>query len=104
VRELRETHPNAIAVQESALNAFAYSLLQQQKVAEAVSVFELIVSLHPASANAYDSLGDGYVAARKIPEAIAASERALELLDKVPESQRAGIRASAEEKLKRLRK
>jgi dienelactone hydrolase len=104
VREIRATHPNAMAVQEQALNAFAYSLLQSQKVADAVVVFELIVSLHPASANAYDSLGDGYAAARRIPEAIAASERALELLDKVPESRRAGIRASAEEKLKRLRK
>jgi pimeloyl-ACP methyl ester carboxylesterase len=47
---------------EDALNQWGYDLLQSGKKVQAVKVFELNVSLHPNSSNAYDSLGDGYEA------------------------------------------
>jgi dienelactone hydrolase len=103
LRELQKTHPNAFVLQESALNSFGYSLLGENKTAEAVRVLELVVALHPESANAHDSLGDAYEAAGRKADAIRESERALALLEKAPEPRREGIRRSAEEKLKRLK-
>lgn len=104
VREIQKTHPNAVAIQEFALNGLGYGLLQEQKLDDAVRVFELVVSLHPDSANAHDSLGDAYEAAGRAEDAIRESERALALLQSAPAGRRESIRASAEGKLKRLRK
>jgi acetyl esterase/lipase len=102
--ELRKSHPNAAVLQEQSLNFLGYGLLNQNKPADAVKVLELAVAMNPDSANAHDSLGDAYEAAGRAAEAIAASEKALALLEKTPEGRRAGIRESAEGKLKRLRK
>lgn len=104
VREIHKSHPNAIAINELALNGLGYGLMQERKVADAISVFELIVSLYPNSANAHDSLGDAYEAAGRNDDAIRESERALAMLENAPPGRRDAIRASAEDKLKRLRK
>ena len=45
---------------EDALNQWGYDLLRSGNNIGAVKVFELNISLRPNSANAYDSLGDGY--------------------------------------------
>lgn len=103
VREIRKSHPNAIATQEQILNSFGYFLLAEKKVADAVTVFELIAELEPNSPNAHDSLGDAYEVAGRKEDAIRESERALALLDNAPPPRRESIRASAEAKLKRLR-
>jgi dienelactone hydrolase len=103
VRELRKTHPDAIALQEATLNQLGYVLLGTQNVSDAVAIFELVVDLHPNSANAHDSLGDGYEAAGRKADAIRVSERALTLLDGLEPARAEAIRRSAEEKLKRLR-
>lgn len=42
------------------LNDFGYELLSQEKTEQAIEVFQLLVSEFPNSANAYDSLGEGY--------------------------------------------
>jgi tetratricopeptide (TPR) repeat protein len=103
LHELRKTHPTAYVLQEQVLNSLGYSLLAGKKTAEAVRMLELAAAWYPDSANAHDSLGDAYEAAGRTAEAIKESERALQLLDKAHPQRREGIRASAEEKLKRLR-
>ena len=104
VREIRKTHPDAFVLQEQVLNGFGYSLLSQRKLEDAVKILEIAAALSPESPNAHDSLGDAYEAAGRSADAIASSERAIALLDKIPAERREGIRASAEDKLKRLRK
>ena len=70
---------------------------------EATALLEFVATTYPESANAQDSLADAHEAAGRRAEAIAASERALALLEKAPERSREGIRRAAEERLKRLR-
>lgn len=45
---------------ETEINAYGYQLLGQQKVDDAIAMFEKNVKDHPASWNAYDSLGEAY--------------------------------------------
>ena len=104
IKELRQTHPNAYILQERTLNGFGYALLSENKFAEAVAILELVAAMVPESPNAHDSLGDAYEAAGRAADAIASSERALRLLDKVTGPQRDAIRQSAEGKLARLKK
>ena len=102
--EIRKTHPTALVLQENSLNSMGYALLGERKAADAVKVLELAAAIYPTSPNAHDSLGDAYAAAGRDADAIRESEKAIELLANAPEAQRGGIRRSAEEKLKRLRK
>lgn len=59
------------------LNAVAYGLLREGRVAEAVSVFELNVRTHPRYANGWDSLGEAYVRAGRRDDAVRAFRQAL---------------------------
>ncbi|HYK02558.1 MAG TPA: DUF2911 domain-containing protein [Thermoanaerobaculia bacterium] len=45
---------------ETEINAYGYQLLGQQKVDEAIAIFEKNVKDHPASWNTYDSLAEAY--------------------------------------------
>ena len=45
---------------ENELNAYGYQLLGQQKVDEAIAIFERNVKAHPQSWNVYDSLAEAY--------------------------------------------
>ena len=45
---------------EVEVNAYGYQLMGQQKVDEAIAMFEKNVKDHPTSWNAYDSLGEAY--------------------------------------------
>lgn len=47
---------------EDELTMYGYSYLWANKVTEAIEIFKLIVSEFPHSSNAYDSLGEGYLA------------------------------------------
>jgi pimeloyl-ACP methyl ester carboxylesterase len=78
---------------EAALTRWGYDLLGSHSNVAAVKVFELNVGLHPGSSNAYDSLGDGQVAAGDTASAIRAYTRALTLDPKAKHTA---------EKLKRL--
>lgn len=77
-RELRESYGQD-AFPEFNLNDLGYGLLRGRKPAEAVAVFTLAVEAFPRSANAYDSLGEGYAAAGDTTRAIASYQRSLEL-------------------------
>ncbi len=43
------------------INYLGYNLLQQDKLAEAIAMFELNVAFYPNNANVYDSLGEAYL-------------------------------------------
>lgn len=67
------------ALTEREINRIGYILLEQNRVADAVRVFERNVARFPASANVYDSLGEAYAAAGAKAKAIASYERSLAL-------------------------
>ena len=93
-------------IREDILNANAYWLLRNNKQAEALEAFKLMVETYPTSANAHDGLADAYDALGNKPEALRNSEKTLELLQKDTTSNeqfKARVRASAEEKIKRLK-
>lgn len=61
------------------LNSLGYRLLQAGQVADAVKVFGVNVELYPDDANAYDSLGEGQMAAGNTKAAIANYRKSLEM-------------------------
>lgn len=66
-------------VHETQLLAAGYRLLEDGKNELAIGVFQLCVSEHPESANAYECLGEAYAAAGKKELAIRNYEKSLEL-------------------------
>ncbi|RTQ48814.1 serine hydrolase [Hymenobacter gummosus] len=61
VKKARRRDP-AYALPEAAVNAWGYSLVGQQRLTDALAVFQLNVRLYPGSANTYDSLAETYAA------------------------------------------
>jgi len=64
---------------ERSLNQLGYRFLSQDKPSAAIGLFAFIVELHPASANAYDSLGEAYMVAGDREMAVRNYEKSLEL-------------------------
>ena len=101
--EARRRDPKATIFPEAIANAIGYEHLQSGNVSQAIAVFSLNTSAFPASANAYDSLADAYVAAGKKDLARVNAQKALALLPSdttVPADFRERIRESAEQKIK----
>jgi predicted Zn-dependent protease len=69
--------PNQIP--EAVLNSLGYRMLALQRASDAVALLGLNARMYPGSANVYDSLGDGYVAAGDQARAVAAYKRSLAL-------------------------
>jgi hypothetical protein len=65
------------------MNNLGYQLLGEKKLAEAIVVFKRNVELYPASANVYDSLGDGYEAGNKLNLATENVQKAVEVGTKI---------------------
>jgi predicted alpha/beta superfamily hydrolase len=63
---------------EDTINIVAYGMLGRGEVDEAIVAFRYDVELYPDSANVYDSLGDGLVAADRLEEALASYSKAVE--------------------------
>jgi dienelactone hydrolase len=103
--EARKANANAYLFPEGVMNQTAYERLQARQLKESIELFKLNVEAYPNSANAYDSLGDAYLADGQNDNARASSRKALELLpaDKGDERFKELIRQSAEEKLEKLR-
>jgi tetratricopeptide (TPR) repeat protein len=76
--ELRESYGPRVVV-ENMLNAVGYALLSAEKIDAAIDAFTLNVEMYPASANAYDSLGEAYMASGNDAKAIENYEKSLEL-------------------------
>jgi tetratricopeptide (TPR) repeat protein len=61
------------------LNAKGYSLMQSNRLDEALAIFELAVNLNPDNANAWDSLGECHMNMKSYDDAIMSYEKSLEL-------------------------
>lgn len=81
-RDLLASRPDSVRFRESQLNRLGYRLLREDRVLEAIAVFELNIDAYPEAANAYDSLGDAYRAAGRLEEARRSYERAVQLAEK----------------------
>lgn len=72
---------------ENTINTFGYNYLGQNKYAKAEYFFKLNIENFPESSNAYDSLGDYYVALNDKPNAIVNFTKAL-LIKENPETRK----------------
>ena len=103
--EAKSRDKNVVLFPEAETNLLGYALLRDGKVKDAVVVFRLNVEAYPRSANACDSLSDGYVAMDNKEEALKYAQAAIAMLDKdtnaTPEFKQL-IRESAEKKIKEL--
>jgi predicted alpha/beta superfamily hydrolase len=77
---LSERFGYEIRTPELLINRVGYGLIPEQPDA-AIAVFEENMRRYPASANVYDSLGDGYDAAGRYEEALRSYARAVELAE-----------------------
>jgi predicted alpha/beta superfamily hydrolase len=68
-----------IVVPENLVNLIGYRLLQANRNAEAIAVFQTNAKNWPQSANVYDSLGEAYEKAGQRADARASYERAVEI-------------------------
>ncbi|MBV8327624.1 serine hydrolase domain-containing protein [Chryseobacterium sp.] len=64
---------------ENTLNDIGYTLLRNSRMDEALKVFVLNVKENPQSANAFDSLGEGYLSAKNDTLALENYKKSLEL-------------------------
>lgn len=104
-REARHRDPGVTVIPEAVLNQLAYAHLRNGAPDAAVALFELNVESFPTSANAYDSLADGYLAKGLNERALAAAQKCLELLpaDTIDEEFKAQLRQVAEQKIAKLK-
>ena len=78
-RAYRADPRHAYVDTEDQLNSLGYTLLEKERVQAAVAIFKLNAAEHPRSANAYDSLGDGYLKLGRKAAAIRSYRKSLEL-------------------------
>jgi len=104
-RDARKRNPKASAAPQQVINQIAYDRMQAGKTKDAVTLAKLNTEAFPESANAYDSLGDAYLADGQNELALQASQKAVELLpgDPIDENFKKLIRQSAEDKIAKLK-
>jgi len=78
--DARKRDRAAFVFPEFLMNLLGYSHLQAGDTEGAITLFKLNTEAYPASANAEDSLSDGYLAAGQKDLAMAAEEKCVELL------------------------
>jgi dienelactone hydrolase len=103
--EERRRDLTAVLFSEGAMNRLGYDHLQSGDTKGGVELMKLNVTAYPNSANAYDSLGDAYLADGQKDLARENAKLALEHLaadTTDTEARRKGIKDSAEQKLKQL--
>ena len=95
----------AFVFPEFLMNLLGYSHLQAGDTEDAITLFKLNTEAYPASANAVDSLSDGYLAAGQKDLAMAAEEKCVELLpaDTANAEFKAALGKHAQEKLAKLK-
>ena len=101
----RKRDPNAFVFPEFPINLLGYARLQAGEKQEAIVLFKLNTEAYPESANAQDSLSDGYLAAGQNDLALAAEQKCLELLpaDKNDADFKARLEQAAKEKITKLK-
>ncbi len=103
--EAKSRDKSVVLFPEPETNLLGYALLQDGKVKDAVVVFQLNVEGYPRSANAYDSLSDGYLAMGNKEEALKYARKTIEMLDSDPNATpefKQRLREGAEQKIKEL--
>jgi dienelactone hydrolase len=102
----RKKDPKSSMLEPDWVNFVGYQAIQSGDTKSAIAILMVNTDSHPTSANAWDSLGDAYLAAGQRDQARAAAEKALQLLDadqSVPDAVRKEIRDSAQQKLNQLK-
>jgi dienelactone hydrolase len=92
-------------IDERYLIQVGYALLDAGRVDDALKVFFANQEQFPASANAYDALGDAYEKAGDKAKAVSFAKKAIQKLTDqtdIPQQLREAIKASAEDKIRRL--
>ena len=84
------------SLSENELNQYGYQLLNQQQPDKAIEAFILNTQRHPKSANAWDSLGEGYAIKGDKKNAILNFKKALSM------NPRTNVKANSEKYLKQL--
>ena len=103
--EAHQRDPSAVLFSEAVMNRLGYEHLQSGDTKGAVELMKLNVTAYPNSANAYDSLGDAYLADGQKDLARKSAKQALEHLagdTTDTEARRNGIKGNAQQKLKQL--
>ncbi len=77
-KKLKETNPNGYNFEnEDQLTMYGYGFLWNDQRSEALQVFQLIAEQFPESSNAYDSLGEAYLALGKKEESLRNYQKSL---------------------------
>ena len=92
-----------LAIPEDVINDFGYAALSQGKTQDAIGLFKRNVEANPNSANAYDSLANGYAKAGQWKDAVQASERAVALATQFSNPKRSYFIAQAKKVNDRLK-
>ena len=80
-RFLMEAPPDSIRFGEDELNALGYQLLDNERMDEALAVFEMNIAAYPNYANGWDSYADALVAEGRIADARDALVRAVQIAE-----------------------
>ena len=102
----RNEDPKSPMLAPAFVNFLGYQAMQTGDTKAAVAIMTVNVQSHPKSSNAWDSLGDAYLADGQRDEAREAAEKALQLLDadtSVPDAVKKEIRESAQQKVDQLK-
>ena len=78
-RAFKSDTANKFVNTERETNALGYRLIEAKKIGDAIEVLKLNVESYPASANAFDSLGEAYLLSGNRDEAIRSYRRAVEI-------------------------
>lgn len=76
---MKEENRGEYLFNEHQMNALGYRLINNNKLPEAIAVFELNVAGHPDSFNVYDSLGEAYMKNGDKEKAISNYKKSIEL-------------------------
>ncbi len=103
--EQRKRDPKAFVFPEFPVNLLGYARLQAGEKQEAIELFKLNTEAYPGSANAQDSLSDGYMAAGRYDLALVAEQKCLELLpaDTASAEFKTQLQQVAKEKIAKLK-
>ena len=82
--EAKSRDKSVVLFPEGETNLLGYALLQDGNAKDAVTVFRMIVEAYPQSANAYDSLSDGYLALGDKENTLKYAQKTLDTLDTDP--------------------
>ncbi len=102
----RKKDPKSPVLEPGFVNRLGYEAIAANDPKAAVAIMQINVDTRPSSSNAWDSLGDAYVAAGQKEKALEAANKALALVDAdtvETKDQRQLIRDSAQSKVTELK-